>query len=252
MICWMCNHSLANSREHIFKKSDLTRVFGKGPFKGHNAVSHFKNGNENHIQGADSKKLKYKSSLCEACNTTVTQPFDRAYDKFINYVYKNEALILKKRFIDFFEVYGESFEEEQRNLYKYYAKSFGCRLIDAGSDVPSDVCDLFFKDSFNTNLRINFSVSECLLSMPNKDRDGFCGKGDLDVLKDKKNSKKTNGYQWSEHVSWLYAHHWYRTTPDGKLGSIWIADNQFIYLGSIESDEKSLEYFERKIKNILD
>lgn len=235
MICWICKSAEADTKEHIIKKSDITRAFGKGSYKGGNALVHVKNGKISDIQGANSNKIKYEASLCKACNGANTQPFDKAYDKFISYIYANETSILKKRFIDFFDVYGEEFEKGQRNLYKYYAKSFGCRLVDAGEVVPSDIPSLLFKDSFSTGLRINFAVNEDVLTMPNEDRNGFIGKGELTAWLDKADNKKLNEYTWSEHVSWLFAFFWYNKFPDGCLGSTWVSDNQFIYLGSFES-----------------
>ncbi len=238
MICWICNATEAETKEHIIKKSDITRAFGKGSYSGGNAPVHVKNGKISDIQGANSNKIKYEASLCKACNGANTQPFDKAYDKFISYIYANETSILKKRFIDFFDVYGEEFEKGQRDLYKYYAKSFGCRLVDAGEVVPSDILSLFFKESFSTGLRINFAVNEDVLIMPNEDRNGFIGKGDLIGWSNKSETKKITEYTeytWSEHVTWLFAFFWYNKFPDGCLGSTWVADRQFIYLGSFES-----------------
>lgn len=118
MTCWICGQE-ANSKEHIIKKSDLTRVFGNGPYKGDNALAHIKNGRQQLIQGPNSDKIKYRDSLCHDCNTTATQPFDFAYNKFIDFIYENEQGILRKRFIDFADIYGPDFESGQRNLYKY-------------------------------------------------------------------------------------------------------------------------------------
>ena len=58
MTCWICGQ-VTNSKEHIIKKSDLTRIYGNGPYKGDNALSHIKNGKQQLIQGPNSKKIKY-------------------------------------------------------------------------------------------------------------------------------------------------------------------------------------------------
>lgn len=230
MNCWICGKP-ANSQEHIIKKSDITRVYGNGPYKAENALAHVKSGKLQLVQGPNSKKIKYDSSLCHDCNTSVTQPFDFAYDTFINYLYENEEHILRKRFIDFFDVYGVGFEVAQRNLFKYFTKSFGCRLHAAGISVPADITSLLHKESFKTGLRINFSVNEDVLILPKKDRDGFIGKGGLFIWLDKNDQTKINGYTWHEHVSWLFISYWYLMSPDGNLGSTWVADAQHIYLG---------------------
>ncbi len=233
MYCWICGKK-ADSREHTIKKSDVIRAHGKGPYQGDNSVAHIKwDGTKTLIQGPDSKRIKYSPSLCQKCNGTYTQPFDRAYDIFIEYIYKNEDLILKKRFINFADVYGtDNFEVGQRNLYKYFAKSFGCRLYDAGVTVPDDIISLLGKEHFETGLLINFSVHEDILRFPNEIRDGFIGKGNLLSNMDERSKPIFKSFSWNEHVSWLTVSYWYLEYPYGGLGSIWIADNQFIYLGS--------------------
>ena len=47
-------------------------------------------------------------------------------------------------------------------------------------------------------------------------------------------------YQWSENFEWLYVWYWYNIIPNGNLGSTWIADSRYVYLGSYEilSDEE--------------
>jgi len=214
------------------KKSDLVRAYGNGPYQ--NKLMHIRNDKQTLIQGPNSKHLKYAASLCQECNTTFTQPFDRAYDKFINYIYTNESSLYKNRYINFYEVYGDSFEEEQRNLYKYFVKSFGCRLIEAQQNIPSDLKDLLHLESFTTGLRINFSISKAIFFMPKEIRDGFIEKGDLEIQYSNRDSSPLS-YHWMEHVSWLFIHYWYMLYPDEKLGSTWTADNQYVYLGFIPS-----------------
>ena len=252
MICWICNNCEASSKEHIIKKSDIKRAYGQGSYKGGSAPVHVKNGAMNHVQGADSKLLKYKESLCHHCNNTFTQPFDRAYDTFVDFVYNNSDEIVRKRFIDFSEVYGERFEEGQLDLYKYLAKSFGCRLADAGESVSNDVRELLYKRNFQTGLRISFAVNEDVLILPSEHGNSFIGKGDLLAWPDANDKSINNSYQWSEHVSWLFIWYWYNSHPDGSLGSTWVADNQFVYLGcSKPLDCEERERFKIKIKEML-
>jgi len=232
-LCWICG-SHANSREHIIKKSDLIRAYGRGPYKGENGLLHFRGGDlVNIVKGPNANCLKYDQSICHHCNTTFTQPFDKAYDLFVNWVMENENYVLKRRFINFTEVYGDNFEESQRNLFKYFAKSFGCRIASSGYPVPTDVRILMHLTYFRTNLSITFSVNEdTILLMPSSDKDGFIGKGDLNVIVNKYKPDQVKGYYWSEHVSWFTIFYWYKRWPDGNLGSPWIANSQHIYLGS--------------------
>jgi hypothetical protein len=176
--------------------------------------------------------MKYPPSLCHRCNTTVSQPWDEAYDTFVRWLENNEATVLRRRFIDFQEIYGQEFEAPQRNLYKYFAKSFGCRLVAAGFPVPVDVVQLLGQDSFQTMLLLTFAVNEDVLIMPLADRRGFIGKGDLIAWASRQRPDQLTGYTWDEHVSWFWICHWYNAAPDRCLGSTWVADSQFLYLGS--------------------
>ncbi|MGY4371110.1 hypothetical protein ACVW1A_007175 [Bradyrhizobium sp. LB1.3] len=137
----------------------------------------------------------------------------------------NERVILQRRHLNFEEIYGQEWEEKQRDLFKYCVKSFGCRLVDAGEMVPQDLVDLLALTSFRTALKVTFAVNEDVLLMPQDDRAGFIAMGDLF-------STTAKGYLWCESVSWFRIHYWYSCQPDGALGSTWIANAQYVYLGS--------------------
>ncbi|MBR8832110.1 MAG: hypothetical protein N5P05_004433 (plasmid) [Chroococcopsis gigantea SAG 12.99] len=247
--CWICKQS-ADTAEHRIKKSDLVNLFGSGSYKDENGVVLVRGTQQIPILGPNSKKIKYDKNLCAKCNNDLSQPFDRAYETFINYICQNEDLILKRRFIDFQEVYEDDFVVSQRNLYKYFVKSFGCRLNDGKLPIPKDLLSLFPKTSFKTGLRITFSVCEDHLLFFKSLK--IAGKGDIMTLiyppsketkptfqeriKAKINSRiRPLQYRWSEQFKWLYVWYWYNWMPDGQLGSTWVADSQFIYLGSFET-----------------
>jgi hypothetical protein len=184
------------------------------------------------IPGPKAKSLKYDASLCRRCNDT-TQPFDRAYDAFVDWILANEELVLRRRFTDFADVFGHHFAESQRDLYKYFAKSFGCKLVSAGCRVPRDVVELLWKDSFKTMLRLSLAVNEDVLILPSMDRDGFIGKGGLIGWAARDTPTEYTSFTWNEHVSWLTVCYWYDVFPDGTHGSTWVADGQYIYLGAL-------------------
>ena len=230
--CWICRGE-ANSAEHRIKKADLVRAYGKGAFFGSSAPLHIRGTTVSPVRGPGAKSLKYHTSLCAACNNSGTQPYDLAYDKFMEWVWSNETLVLQRRCIDFENVYGRNFEESQRNLFKYFVKSLGCRLVDAGEPVPGDLLALLPVNSFRTALKITFCVNEDILLMPRDSRSRFIGKGDLFAWRNEDGSDSLCGYTWDEHVSWLTVTYWYNRYPSGELGSAWIANSQFIYLGSM-------------------
>jgi len=140
--------------------------------------------------------------------------------------------VLRRRIIDFAAVYGEGFEESQRNLYKYFVKDLGCRLVNAGQEVPRDLVELLPKDRFTTRLRISFCVNEDVLLLPQW-RAEFIGKGDLIGFASPGSPSVIRSFQWTEHVSWFTTCYWYNVYPVGGCGPEWVADAQFIYLGSV-------------------
>jgi hypothetical protein len=83
--CWICN-KIADSAEHRIKKSDLVSLHGSGSYKGENALFLVREGKQTPIQGPNSKVVKYRKNLCSTCNNSYTQPFDKAYECFVDYL----------------------------------------------------------------------------------------------------------------------------------------------------------------------
>lgn len=242
MPCWICG-APANSKEHRLKKSDIVRAYGRGGYKGQKRPVHVKNGQVSSFQGPSAERLKYAPSLCHECNTTRTQPFDKAYDQLISWVLENEDEVLRTRKVDFARVYGEQCRENQIQLYKYFVKSFGCRLVDAGFEVPENLVKLFPLDEFTSNLCITFLVHEDVLVMPAEDRYGFIGKSDLVVSDAASGSSTLQGFEHSEHVSWFFTQYWYEIPQASILGTVWVPGSRQIELSSLRvlSDDERAE-----------
>ncbi len=192
-----------------------------------------KSGKEIPVQGPNSKYLKYKKSLCKECNGAYTQRFDIAYSKFIDHVDSNEKNILKKRIINLAEIYGKNSEEGQRNLYKYLIKSFVCRVVEAGRDAPRHLVEILSKKAFQTNLFITFAVNEDKVQYLPDDMK-MVGNGDL-VWSEKIDSEGNFSATYHEYYSYLHIYYWYNSHWDFGLGSRWLADSLYLYLGSFSS-----------------
>jgi hypothetical protein len=132
-LCWVCGNP-ADSSEHKFKKSDLAHA-GKtwAPSDQPYFVSA---GGWRRIQGPDSQLVKFGKVLCQACNTTRTQPFDRAYERFAAWVNDKGAALMSDSQIDFAEIYGAGVEDGVLNLLKYFAKHLGCRIASDDYTMP--------------------------------------------------------------------------------------------------------------------
>ncbi len=229
MKCWICGNK-ADSGEHRIKRSDLVSVHGEGPYKKGQTLLMMKDGKEIKIQGPNSKYLKYSNSLCRQCNGTATQRFDNAYSRFIDYFNEQESEILAKRLIDFENVYGENYEAEQRRLYKYFLKSFGCRLVEAGKSVPKNLVEIFNLKQFRTNLFITFAVNEDKVLLL-QDNVRIVGNG---VIEGTEIAGSPDNFtaRYSEYYGFLHIFYWYNCDWDGRFGARWVADSKYIYLGS--------------------
>ncbi len=235
--CWICGN-IADSGEHSIKQTDMKTLFGNNAKQAN--LLYMEEEKVLPLQSFNSIYLKHKV-LCKDCNNNKTQPFDRAYEKFINYMNENREEIVYKRYIDFSKIYKNNWIDEQLNLFKYLVKSFGCRLSRFDDPVPSDMIDLFSKKTFQTKLRITFAINENILELyRTKKIKGGIGNSSIGV-----NQKYLDGikeldddsyYGYIEYYDWLEIHYYYNHNADGSLGSSWIADNQFIYLGSSQDN----------------
>jgi hypothetical protein len=86
-------------------------------------------------------------------------------------------------------------------------------------------------NNFRTALSVSFSVNEDILLMPNQARSSFGGKGVLIGAQSSLDPSVSHNYTWYEHVSWFAICYWYGREAEGALGSPWIANSQYVYLG---------------------
>ena len=134
--CWWCG-ALADSREHKFKQAELRMNNGRGPWLGNDAVVHARHGEElRPIQGPNASSVKFGSSLCKNCNNARSQVFDRAYDRFIEFMAANESMVGVDRRFRFSDIYGPDWPSARVNLIKYWVKHVCCMAVDKGLAIP--------------------------------------------------------------------------------------------------------------------
>mgnify|MGYP000845164944 CR=1 FL=1 len=242
-ICWICGNK-ADSAEHKYKKTDITRLYGRN-FTGNEPI-YVSNNQAKKPQGPNSSDFKYEKSLCQHCNNEFTQPFDRAYEIFIKWIFGNKDYITSKRIIDFSKIYGEKFAESQLNLFRYFAKAFGCELSGYSNPpmpVPNDIVELMYKQIFLTRFAVTFSVTEDMTNNEIYDEFKIMGKGSLYY----RYNDETNEYSYKGHnyLLWLNVHFWYSWEPEPLLGSKWIGDKQAVYVGTMETNNSFWETFDK-------
>lgn len=150
--CWICWND-ADSKEHKFKASDLKRIYGK------KMDAFYIKDELTPIKSYKERILKFPEVICTYCNVTLTRPHDDAYDVFINYCIQNFEKLATDKEIDFKDIYGQNWIESKTNLYRYFAKHAGCKIV-TGS-LPYDVRELAefilgkkYSDSFILSFQI--------------------------------------------------------------------------------------------------
>ena len=233
--CWICGQP-ANSREHKVKRSDLHRAFGEiTSANDDTAVLHFVGRAKPHrLQGSNSKFLKYPPVICERCNTAESQPWDRAYERFINWIFENQRDVLRTRQIALLSVYGENAAPASSvNLYKYFVKSFGCRIASAGDRVPSDLKTLLRQGDFQTRLLLTFSVHKAVFAICPEFRNAQVGIGQMTNWY-RRSLKTAECYTFFTVIGWLVIEFYYQMDIPDNRGVPWCGDGVLVEVGQIE------------------
>lgn len=138
--CWWCG-DVANSREHKWKKSELTAIYGSANSESYPLTWVDDDGRSKLIQGPNSVLVKFESSLCQNCNNSKSQPFDHAYDLWIKYLVANYEQLIEQRVIDLRVIVDPAeYETFRLNLAKYFTKHICCRIADgSAAKVPDSV-----------------------------------------------------------------------------------------------------------------
>lgn len=132
--CWWCG-SFADSKEHRTKASQVRRML-----EGEEFVWLGSSERRTRINGANAKALKFPRVMCQYCNNTRSQPFDLAYDQFIDLIWKDPEYFRSRSSFDLPQIFGGDVNGGG-NLARYYIKNFACRIAEAGFSVPEQMID---------------------------------------------------------------------------------------------------------------
>jgi len=135
MKCWICGNK-GNTGEHLLKASDLKSHFGhvsqKKPLYFH--TDRKKNIPLGSIKG---KRLKSKALICNSCNSNLTQPYDKAWEKLSAYLRTNWTALNKTKKLDLSKIFPGSSKKSLLDVHLYFVKLFGCRIIE--NNIPIDI-----------------------------------------------------------------------------------------------------------------
>ena len=134
MNCWICG-APADSKEHRIKASDVRRFFGG---VSRTTPIYFQGGARPNIPvgSAKSNRLKTRNVICVRCNDTKTAAFDRAWEAMSTYVLDNWSDIKRRKSLKLQRVFPGRTKEQAINVQLFFAKLFGCRIVDERIPIP--------------------------------------------------------------------------------------------------------------------
>lgn len=84
-----------------------------------------------------SDRFKSKAKICNTCNSSVTQPYDLAWEKLSSYLRGNFLRIAKSEKIDLSKVFPGATNRALLNIHLYFVKLFGCLVVEHA--IPIDI-----------------------------------------------------------------------------------------------------------------
>lgn len=210
--CWWCG-STAESGEHKFKKTDLIRYFGRGPYRGNESIVRGVGGKLRNVRGPNSGEVRFENILCSSCNNAKSQPFDRSYDRFVEYIHDHEENILAEKKLCFPDIYGEEWQSDVGMLYRYIVKHICCRLAQAKIRIHPNIIAFLNDKGPLQHLRLAFEIREDILAMEKKNNDigldnGSFWMGDLMYMKSQSTGSMSEansflGFRWLR-INYIY------------------------------------------------
>lgn len=138
-LCWICNRNEANSGEHKTKRSDLLAVLGNPSQEQPFYYSDLERRNRP-VGSLDAKILRAPIRICAECNTTRTQPHDRAWEQMSDRLRARQLKV--GQWVRANRIFPRNARKEMTNVHLYFLKLFGCMICEAkadGHDVPIDI-----------------------------------------------------------------------------------------------------------------
>ena len=101
--------------------------------------------------------MRFSQTLCRTCNGSRSQPFDRAYDEYVDFLWRHVDEMWNWDGIPMEWVFGEQWPSRQLDLARYFAKHFGCRIAEEGFTVPAGILTLLDGGETAPHIRMCFS-----------------------------------------------------------------------------------------------
>jgi hypothetical protein len=153
MKCWICGRE-GKTGEHLVKASDIKSYFGH--ISQEQPIYCHVKGNSIPVGSTKSKRLKSKALICNDCNSSLTQPYDKAWEKLSAYLRTNWTALRKSGEVDPSTVFPGDNGRALLDVHLYFVKLFGLKIVE--SRVPIEIAE------FSTCLQRRVSHSSVYIS----------------------------------------------------------------------------------------
>jgi hypothetical protein len=116
--CWICR-KIANTGEHLLKRSDLKKVY-KGVSQKSPLYFHAGAKKNIPIGSVDNERIKSKAKLCSDCNNSLTQPYDKAWEKLSEKLQDNFVIYRKAQKIDAKKIFPGTSEKSLLHVHLFF------------------------------------------------------------------------------------------------------------------------------------
>ena len=135
LLCWICSGP-GDSGEHKTKRSDLKAVFGP-PTQQQPLFLHDRARKNQRVGSLDAKLLKSSGRICQNCNSTRTQPSDRAWETLSEYFRTAMPAFAPGAVVRLNRVFPYDTRQQMLNVHQFFVKAFGCLVIEGS--LPIDI-----------------------------------------------------------------------------------------------------------------
>lgn len=190
MKCWICNINNADSGEHSIKKSDLARMYPNSSQK--SPIYQRKNGKKKKPIGSiKAKTFKFKKVICEDCNNSKTQKYDKSWEKLSGFLDDNWNEILESNSFDINKLFSSDIPREMINIQLFFIKILGCKIAESSNNIGLEsFSSALNKTEEHPHVYISFRDST------NNYTGNYTANADVELSKDK------NGNM--EYIHWFY------------------------------------------------
>ena len=129
--CWICGND-ATTRDHTIKRTDVDAVLGNLS-QNFPAFLSTETRRNKIIQSDNSVFLKSKSLICNNCNSSLTQPFDIAWEQMSAWLQKNSKTLADRDYFRATRIFPYNTKTSLLQVHLFFVKLFGGQLVDAGA-----------------------------------------------------------------------------------------------------------------------